>query len=416
MNLLTLSLAYLRARSLNAALNVLLLGLGVGTIVVLLLFSRQLEQRLERDARGIDLVVGAKGSPLQLILSSVYHVDIPTGNIPLQDAEKLKANPLIKATVPLALGDSFEGYRIVGTNHDYVSLYEGKTAAGRLWEKPFEAVLGSEVVARTKLQVGGTFVGSHGIVEAGEKHEHSPYTIVGLLAPTGSVLDRLVLTSVESVWEVHGQGHHDDDEEHADDENGKHAADPGHAKEQHLQPEEVTAVLVQYRSPMAAAQLPRQINSQTALQAASPAFESARLLDIVGVGVETIQAFALILILCAGLSVFIALYNALRERSYDLAVMRSLGASRGKLLTAVLIEGLILAALGAALGLILGHLMTEVLGAWLPASQRIHITGRTFVPGELLLTVLALAVGLVSALLPAVLAYRTDISRVLAQR
>jgi putative ABC transport system permease protein len=111
---------------------------------------------------------------------------------------------------------------------------------------------------------------------------------------------------------------------------------------------------------MAAAILPRQINSQSALQAASPAFESARLLDIVGVGVDTIQAFALILILCAGLSVFIALYNALRARSYDLAVMRSLGASRAKLLAAVLIEGLILAALGAALGLILGHLMTEV--------------------------------------------------------
>ena len=411
MNLLTLSLAYLRARSLNAALNVLLLGLGVGTIVVLLLFSRQLEQRLERDARGIDLVVGAKGSPLQLILSSVYHVDIPTGNIPLQDAEKLKANPLIKATVPLALGDSFEGFRIVGTKHDYVSLYEGRVVTGRLWEKPFEAVLGSEVVARTQLKLGEQFVGSHGLVEAGEKHEHSPYTIVGMLAPTGSVLDRLVLTSVESVWEVHGQGHNEDEpDEHEVDANG------GRAKEQHLQPEEVTAVLVQYRSPMAAAILPRQFNSQTALQAASPAFESARLLDIVGVGVDTIQAFALILILCAGLSVFIALYNALRERSYDLAVMRSLGASRAKLLTAVLVEGLILAALGAALGLILGHLMTEVLGAWLPASQRIHITGRTFVPGELMLILLALTVGLVSALLPAVLAYRTDISRVLAQR
>jgi putative ABC transport system permease protein len=410
-NLLSLSAAYLRARALNAALNVLLLGLGVGTIVVLLLFSHQLEQRLERDARGIDLVVGAKGSPLQLILSSVYHVDIPTGNIPLEEAEKLKTNALIKATVPLALGDSFEGFRIVGTDHDYVALYEGQTAAGRLWQKPFEAVLGSEVVARTKLKVGDTFVGSHGIVEAGEKHEHSPYTIVGLLAPTGTVLDRLVLTSVESVWEVHGQGHHEDEDKDEDEHAGE-----AHAKEQHVQPQEVTAVLVQYSSPMAAALLPRQINSQTALQAASPAFESARLLDIVGVGVETVQAFALILILCAALSVFIALYNALRERSYDLAVMRCLGASRGKLLAAMLIEGLILAALGAALGLILGHLMTEVLGASLSASQRMHITGRTFVPGELLLILLALVVGLVSALLPAVLAYRTDISRTLAQR
>jgi putative ABC transport system permease protein len=343
-NLFALSLAYIRARALNAALNVLLLGLGVGTIVVLLLFSRQFEQRLGRDAQGIDLVVGAKGSPLQLILSSVYHLDIPTGNIPLQEADKLKSNPLIKATVPLALGDSYEGFRIVGTNHDYVSLYEGKTIEGRLWNKSFEAVLGSEVAAHARLKIGDTFVGSHGIVEAGEKHEHSPYTIVGLLAQSGSVLDRLVLTGVESVWEVHGQGPHEDDDEHGKSKDGEPA------KEQHLQPQEVTAVLVQYRSPMAAAVLPRQINSQTALQAASPAFESARLLNIVGVGIDAVQAFALVLILCAGLSVFIALYNALRERSYDLAVMRSLGASRVKLLSAVLIEGLILTTLGVLLG------------------------------------------------------------------
>lgn len=411
MNLLRLSLAYIRARALNSALNVLLLALGVATIVVLLLFTHQLQQRLERDSQGIDLVVGAKGSPLQLILSSVYHVDIPTGNIPLADAEKLKTNPLIKSSVPLALGDSYEGFRIVGTNHDYVSLYQGKTAQGRLWEKPYEAVFGSEVAAHARLNLGDKFVGSHGLVEGGEKHEHSPYTIVGMLAPSGSVLDRLVLTSVESVWEIHGQGPHEKDEDEDEDENG---SDPN--KPRHLQPQELTAVLVQYASPMAAAMLPRQINSQSALQAASPAFESARLLNLVGVGVQTVQAFALVLILCAGLSVFIALYNALRERSYDLAVMRSLGASPGKLLAAILIEGLILACAGVALGLILGHALTEVLGTWLHASQQVYITGWTLVPGELVLILVALAVGLLSALLPAVLAYRTDIAEVLARR
>ena len=194
----------------------------------------------------------------------------------------------------------------------------------------------------------------------------------------------------------------------------RHSGD--HAEAEHLQPQELTALLVQYRSPMAAALLPRQINARSALQAASPAFESARLLSLVGVGVDTVQAFALVLILCAGLSVFIALYNALRERSYDLAVMRSLGASRGKLLAAILIEGLILTSLGVVLGLLLGHLLTQALGMWLQASQRVHITGWTLVPGEAALVVAALCVGLVSALLPAVLAYRTDIAGVLARR
>ena len=407
MNIFILSLAYIRARALNAALNVLLLGLGVATIVVLVLFSNQLEHRLERDAQGVDLVVGAKGSPLQLILSTVYHVDIPTGNIPLADAEKLKANPLVKSAIPLALGDSYEGFRIVGTDHDYVSLYQGEMASGRLWQKLFEAVLGSDVAAHAQLKLGERFVGSHGILEAGEKHEHNPYTVVGVLAPSGSVLDRLVLTSVESVWEVHGQGHHEEHEE-------QNAA--GTEKERHVEPQEVTALLIRYATPMAAALLPRQVNSQSALQAASPAFESARLLNIVGVGIDTVRAFAVILIFCAGLSVFIALYNALRERSYDLAVMRTLGASRGKLLAAVLLEGLILAVFGVVFGLVLGHLLTEMIGAWLQAAQRVRITGMVFVPGELALILIALAVGLLSALLPAVLAYRTDIARVLARR
>jgi putative ABC transport system permease protein len=211
------------------------------------------------------------------------------------------------------------------------------------------------------------------------------------------------------VWEIHGQGPHEEDEDEKDD-----ASAPG--KPRHLQPQELTALLIQYASPMAAAMLPRQINSQSALQAASPAFESARLLNLVGVGVQAIQAFALILILCAALSVFIALYNALRERSYDLAVMRSLGASRSRLLAAVLIEGLILAAGGVVLGLVLGHVLTEGLGAWLRASQRVHVTGWTVVPGEFALVAAALAVGLLSALLPAVMAYRTDIAGVLARR
>jgi putative ABC transport system permease protein len=409
MNLWRLSAAYIRTRPLNAVLNVLLLALGVATIVVLLLFTRQLEQRLERDAAGIDLVVGAKGSPLQLILSSVYHVDVPTGNIPLQDAEKLSRDPLIKTVVPLALGDSYSGFRIVGTQHSYIALYQGAIDQGALWNKPFEAVLGSEVAQRTGLKIGEQFVGSHGIAEAGEKHEHSPYTIVGVLRPSGSVLDRLVLTSVESVWEIHGQGHHDEDEDEAE------AGTTNPSGGRHLQPQELTALLVQYRSPMAAALLPRRVNSQSALQAASPAFESARLMNLVGVGVEAVQAFALILILCAGLSVFIALYNALQERSYDIAVMRTLGASRGTVVLLILLEGMLLSAAGMVGGLLLGHGITSALGAWLQASQRVHVTGWTLAPAELVLIVAALGLGLVSALVPALLAYRTDIADVLAR-
>jgi putative ABC transport system permease protein len=213
MSLLGLSLAYLRARALNAALNLVLLALGVGTIVLLLLFSAQLGERLTRDARGIDLVIGAKGSPLQLILSSIYHVDFPTGNIRLAEAERWANHPLVAEAIPLALGDSLAGFRILGTEHAYAEHYGAELADGRLWQEPFEATLGALVAASTGLRVGDRFVGSHGLAPGGPQHGEHPYTVVGLLEPTASVLDRVVLTPTESVWLVHGmepQEHHDE--------------------------------------------------------------------------------------------------------------------------------------------------------------------------------------------------------------
>jgi len=400
MNLASLSASYLRARPLNTALSLILLALGVGTIVLLILVVSQLEERMYRDARGIDLVVGAKGSPIQLILSGIYHADAPTGNIPLAAAQALRKNRFIKKAMPLALGDGWRGYRIVGAGHEYPGHYGAKLAAGRLWEKPMEVVLGAEVTARTGVGVGASFVGFHGVTGQGEEHGTHPYQVVGALAPTGSVLDRLVLTSIESVWQVHEEQHGPEDE-----------ADRKALEEAR----EVTVLLVQYASPLAAATLPRQINSQSELQAASPAYETARLFRIVGVGVEALRGFAVLLIIAAGLSVFIALYTALEERRYDLAVMRTLGASPARLFGLLMAEGIVLVVVGAAIGLMLGHALTSVLGAWLATQQYYPISGLEWRPEELWLVLVALGVGAVAALLPAWRAYRTDVSRTLAQ-
>jgi putative ABC transport system permease protein len=400
MNVVSLSASYLRARPLNTALSLLLLALGVGTIVMLVLVVSQLEERMYRDARGIDLVVGAKGSPMQLILSGIYHVDAPTGNIPLAAAQALASNRLLKKAMPLALGDGWKGYRIVGAGHEYVTHYGAKPAAGRLWQKPMEVVLGAEVAARTGVGVGARFAGAHGVTGQGEEHGAAPYDVVGVLERTGSVLDRLVLTSIESVWQVHEEEHGPEDE-----------AD----RKALAEDREVTVLLLQYASPLAAATLPRQINSKTELQAASPAYETARLFRFVGVGVEALRAFAAILILAAGISVFIALYSALEERRYDLAVMRTLGASARRLFGLLITEGLVLAALGTLTGVVLGHGFVSGLGAWLEAQQQYPVTGLAFRIEELWLVVVAVGVGLVAAFIPAWRAYRTDVSRTLAE-
>jgi putative ABC transport system permease protein len=401
-NLARLSLAYLGSRPLNTALNLVLLALGVGTIALVLLATTQVEERMSRDARGIDLVAGAKGSPMQLVLSAVFHLDAPTGNIPLAAAKQLATNRAVRKAIPLALGDSFRGYRIVGTTHDYPAHFGGELAAGKLWTAPLEAVLGAEAAAATGLGVGEQFVGAHGLGEGGEKHGEAPYKVVGVLRPTGTVIDRLVLCSIESVWFVHVQREKHDDP--------KEVLPQLRADEQ-----EITALLIQYATPIAAATLPRLINGTSNLQAASPALESARLFRMIGVGVDVLRAFALVLVAAAGLSIFIALYNAMEERRYDLAVMRMLGASAGKLMRLVLLEALVLALVGAAIGLALGHLAAEAVGTMLAAEKQGSISGAVWLGAELWLIGLAAAVGLVAGLVPAWRAYRTDIATTLAQ-
>ncbi len=398
MNLLTVSGAYLRSRVLGTVLVATLLALGVATITVLMLVTAQLEERMQRDARGIDLVAGAKGSPLQIILSAIYHLDVPTGNISLAQANELGRHRLVKRTIPLALGDSYQGFRIVGTNRDYPALYGATLAAGIWWKKPLEAVLGSDVAARTGLSVGANFAGAHGLGDGGGVHGDAAYTVVGVLAPTGTVIDRVVLTAVESVWFVHDEHH-------------------GLAADQY-QPDpaerEVTALLIQYASPLAAAVLPRYINNNSELQSASPAYETARLFSIVGVGVDVLRGFALVLILGAGLSIFVALYHALEERRYDIAIMRTLGASARKVMALLLVEGLLLVGIGTLAGMALGHALTSLLGTFMRQAQQIAVTGRIFLPQELWLLALALGVGLLAALVPAWRAYRTDIAATLA--
>ncbi|HKA39246.1 MAG TPA: ABC transporter permease [Burkholderiales bacterium] len=405
MNLATVSLSYLRARRLSTSLNVLLLALGIATITLLLLATSQLEERMQRDARGIDLVVGAKGSPMQIILSSIYQLDVPTGNVSWQQAQELARHRFVKKIIPLAMGDNYRGFRIVGTTHDYVAHYGARLAHGQLWKAPLEAVLGAEVAAGSGLSVGAHFAGAHGMGggSEGEKvHDEHQYRVVGVLAPSGSVVDRIVLTSVESLWAVHAEQY-----------DIKDIARIGELMSD--EEKEYTALLIQYASPIAAASLPRYINQNSAMQAASPAYEITRLFTIIGVGVDVLRGFAVVLILAAGLSVFIALYNALSERRYDLAVMRALGASPAKLMSLMLFEGLLLALIGAAIGIALGHALTGLLGLALTQAKQVSVSGMTWVNEELWLIVLALGVGVVAALLPAWRAYRTDVAATLAR-
>lgn len=373
-------------------LNVLLIAFGTGILTLLLIGTTQIGDKLRGNAKGIDLVVGAKGSPLQLILSSIYFIDFPIGNISLADAQQLSKNPMVKRAVPLALGDNYFGYRIVGTDSSFINLHQLKLANGKFWEKDFEVVIGSEVARNRKLKIGDTFQGSHGLT-AGEEgaHEGRPNVITGILAPAGNTTDNLILTNISTIWNIHGI--------EAGDQNDQR---------------EITSLLIQYKSRMAMIVLPMFINKSTSMQAASPAKESARLFSLIGVGVETMQWFAASLIFISGISVFVSLYNSLKERMYDLAIMRVMGASQLRLFLIIILEGLILTSIGSVAGIVLGHFTMELIGHFQDSSQA-RLTGFFFMPDEIYLLIGGIIIGILASVLPAFQAYNTDISKTISK-
>lgn len=399
MSTASLAWRYLWARPLATVLNLLLLSLGLAAITLLLLVRTQVDRAFERDLAGIDAVVGAKGSPLQLILSGVFHLDVPTGNIPLAEAQALARDARVAQLIPLSLGDSYRGFRIVGTTRDYPAHYGAELAQGAWWQAPMEAVLGAQVARATGLAVGGQFAGAHGLGAGGEEHGDEPYRVSGVLAPCGCVLDRLVLTSSESVWRVH-EGEPEDE-----------------AERQALEADrEITLALVRYRSPLAAVTFPRYVNSATSMQAAAPALEITRLLRMVGVGTDVLRGFAAVLLLTAGLSVFIALWSAVRERRADLALLRMLGAPPRRVAGLLLAEALWLAALATLLGLAAGHGLTALLGWMLENDQSVPLRGALWLAEELWVPALALTVAALASALPVLAAYRSSAVSLLNER
>lgn len=405
-------------KPLNALLSLALLMLSVAIISLLLVAGDQVSNKLDKDLEGVDMVVGAKGSPLQLVLSAVYHVDAPTGNISKKEADKMSRNPMVESAIPLAYGDSYKGYRILGTTPAYLDMYGGKLSTGNIFAAPLEVVAGSAVAKRAGLQEGSSFQSTHGEDSRGQVHEDGAYKVVGVLEPTGTVLDQLLLTPVESVWQIHDEAHHDEDSEkpgapvahaegeiHADhdDEDTAHVAED----------KQITAMLIKFRSPMGIMMLPRMINEQSTMQAAVPTLEINRLINLMGIGISTLQGIALAIMLIAGLSVFVSLYNRLKERKYEHALMRSMGTSRWVIFLLLISEGLLLAIAGFLAGVALCRVGIVLLNKVSAADFHFRFS-YGWVSEEWWLFGITLLIGIFASVIPAIKAYRLNIAKTLS--
>ncbi|RYJ45515.1 ABC transporter permease [Flavobacterium beibuense] len=443
-------------KPLNTLLSIILLTASVAIITLLILLQDQFEKKFSDNIDGIDMVLGAQGSPLQLILSSVYQVDAPTGNIDYTEAKKWMKHPFVETAIPLAFGDNYRGFRIVGTTPEYLHKYGAEITNGKIFDKNFEVVVGSTVAQKMNIKVGDKFFGSHGDSEEGEVHENHAYIVTGIASSTGKVVDNLILCNIPSVWAMHdhehdhenegeavedhdheGHGHHDheaaeeahDHEDHmaAEEEGEEHHHEDGHdhdhAEEVHdhvdmpvsEEGKEITAVLIKFKSKMGIVTWPRLIPQNTKMQGALPAIEINRLFTLFGIGLDALQYLAYGIMLISGISIFIALFNTLKERKYEFALLRVNGASRLQLLMLVLIESLLLCVTGYIFGTIVGRLALSFISGSSESEFKISFNPLEFVwEKEGYLFLLTIFVGVLAAVIPAVKAYGLNISKTLA--
>ena len=408
------------------------------------MLKKQLQDNFEKNLAGVNLVIGAKGSPLQLILCSMYHIDAPTGNIKIGEIRPFMnpRHPLIEDFVPLSLGDSYRNFRIVGTNQNILEWYDGDVERGKVWERNFEVTIGSDVARRLHLHLGDTFQSSHGFMDdEGMEHDDAEsFIVVGILAKTGSVLDQLILTTPQTFWLVHDHDHdHEEGDSNSDTATGSqdaaHRHDHGdHAHDhdldtifnsageipipliQEADEKEITSLLLRFKGQnFQALNMQRSINENTEMQAATPAIEINRLFSMMDNGEAALRLLAMIIIIVSGLSVFISLYSSLSDRKYELALMRVMGGSRTKLFVMIMLEGFLVALLGYLIGTTISHGGMELIGKFAEENYRYNFTGATFLSKEWILLAGALLIGLVAAIIPAIQASNTDISETLVR-
>ena len=373
---------------------------------------------MDNNLRGIDMVVGAKGSPLQLILSSVYHIDSPTGNISLKEAEEVSKNKMVGSSIKLLYGDNHKGYRIVGADKKLVELYRGEIYEGRQWEKPYEVLVGSKVYEKLNIKLGDSLISSHGLRETGETHSDKSFKVVGLLKTSNSVMDQLIITSPESVWNIHGSHGHDEgvDEHEHDDNEDEHEHHEDEHEHEHDEDEskEITAMLIKFKNPMNIIQFPRQINENTNLQAAVPSYEISRLFKLFGFGIDTLIYLAYLIIIVSGFSLFINLFNSMNDKKYEMALIRTLGASRFQLSRMIIFESLILTISGFLIGLLFSRFGVMFVSSLMDESINYNLESIIILNEEYWLLALSVILGLISSLIPAIQVYKMNISKILA--
>ena len=445
MTLLGIAWRNIRQRLLTSLLTALSLALGVALVVATLVTGGIVKQAFESGSGlGYNMIVGAKGSPLQLVLNSVYLISKPIENISwdfyqqfLPAAERPDGvdgtfAASTKTAVPICMGDYYRGFRVIGTNTAYfdrLTIGDGRPfafSAGRNFRNDefFGGVLGATVAAKLGLKPGDPFAPTHG---ADDGKVHDPFMVTGVLARTDTPVDRGVFVNMEGFYLQDGHAKPVDGEE----ANGQRKAESGedadgsreHGNQAHVPlpfaQREVTALLLDTASlpglppELMAMGLRTAINEGRDGQAALPIAEIRLLLDLFVRPLELLLLLVTTLVvIVSAIGILVSMVGSSLERSRDVAIMRALGARRSHVLVVVLIEAVLLAVGGGLAGWVLGHLLVGAIAPLITTNAGVSASIFSAAPGaELLLVPFLMVLAILAALLPALAAYRTDVAK-----
>jgi putative ABC transport system permease protein len=446
----------IQQRALASSLTGLSMALGVALMILVLVIHQVVVDQLSNDAQGYHLIIGGgKGSKFDVVLSTVFHFGTALYPIPYEYYKEFvdgEYAPLVDVAVPVCLGDSFESedgqlFRVVGTTPEMFDRlrygvdddgqdlrYRFRSGRNFKAENFFEAVVGSVTANRTGLKVGDRFRPTHGMSGEGEKHDE--FEVVGVLAPTGTANDRALFVNVEGFYLLDGHALAPTDARtdtptddkipppqspSRPDSPSESSSPPPSASQPPPLPEaqrQVTSVLVlcDEDQMMASMMIEKGVNKSLdgVAQAVAPTNVIERLKQGFLAPMKMILlVLTVLIVIVAGISILVSIYNSMSERSHDIAVMRALGASRTHVMGIILVESILLSTLAGIAGMLLGHAILAAASPLVEFYTGVTVRAWESSPQEWLLIPGLVAFAAAVGLLPAVTAYRTDVTKAL---
>jgi putative ABC transport system permease protein len=410
--LLSIAWRSIVSRRQTVILTFLSLVVSMSVLISVEHIRAQARESFNRTISGVDLIVGAPTGELNLLLSSVFRMGNPTNNIRYDSFSMLKSNKSVEWAIPISLGDSHRGFRVMGTNTDYFRYFKFGNerpltlAEGDIFDSPFDAVIGADVARSLHYKKGDKIVIAHGLAAISfVNHDQAPFTISGILEPTGTSVDKTVHISLAAIEAIHLPA-----KQLQNLVNNPHAQLP--------LPESITSVMLGLSNKFATFTLQRQINHYQAdrLIAVLPGVAMARLWELMA-GVENILQIIGYLVLLASLfGLATMLLATMNERQNEIAVLRILGASPKLIVSLVILEALIISILALLFSLAIVTLSLTLLDSWLTAEYGLFLSNNVLSPDLLILSSIIIGATLITALVPGLEAYKKVLHSQLSSR